>query len=77
MNEEELLASAFVVVHGRLNQLGYRSVAALMESWHPAILGVMLRAVHEAKLRRYSGFHPDYDGVLCGLKSRGAEKRRR
>ena len=55
----------FKEAHDTLNRMAYRDVAAQMEDWHPAILGEMLRAVQEAKLRRYPGYHPDYYNPLA------------
>jgi hypothetical protein len=40
------------------------AVASEMETWHPAVLGMMLAAVGEAKCRRYPGRHGDYDEGL-------------
>ena len=53
-----------------LNTDKFADVAEQMVSWHPSILGEMLRAVAVAKRRRYPLLHPDYDiGVQAVLRS--------
>jgi hypothetical protein len=44
-----------------LEKQDFKAVAEPMVTWHPAVLGQMLRAVAVAKRRRYPRHHPDFD----------------
>ena len=57
----------FEEAYQELNQGNLGSVANQMNYWHPAILGIMLMAVHQARNMRYLSPHPDYDNVLWSL----------
>jgi len=54
----------FDEAYEQLNRFDITSVAAQMQTWHPAILGQMILAVQAAKQRRYLGPHPNYAGPL-------------
>lgn len=57
----------FEEAYEALNEMRHDEVAKEMVTWHPAVLGEMLRAVQEAKSARYPGPHPDYESALAEI----------
>ena len=65
----------FEEAYKELNQGSTDKVAEQMKEWHPVILGEMLRAVQQAREKRYLSPHPGYDNVLWVLaQKRGKVK---
>ena len=68
----------FEEAYEELNSRNIDKVAEQMKRWHPAVLGMMLEAVHKARNMRYLSPHPDYDNVLWKLaQQRGESGRKR